>query len=1029
MDYNFLKGYEGQIVVCRFGDKWKEERKNHLYNGRITNQNVREILDKELVIEFDFLQDWEIGSEQFKEARENAEKWISEIEGVLKEQNKHFKETDHKGKSPHIRFFVEGLEHYPKQYAQQYKLKLVEAILENIGFKSEMVELDRSLLTSDKKLVSLEGKPHFKPKWKGNVEEVVYEHSKGEKYQVQKERMDEIITEINQSLKTDNKEINLDPVNIKDVDVQGLSQLWKEYYTEGYRNALLMAFGGLCRRKGLSLEEGQSLLKTLLEAVGKSEYYYNTSKELSYSWNYKPEEVAVYSHLKRIGDKAEELYKKLKKCFMSKDEREYIRVKLSQLNASYVGKNVSINCQITGEQSQKAVPKGITVNCETCGKQEYFSSMDYPDLFISEIKKQTQLNEIKKKLFCDCIHAEAEEGYKPKPLKKVRIMGYMDHSVLFVRDLLIRDEKFTQGNYEPKKVYILGKELPKTKVINIKGKVFIEDKSNNISVIATEIIPLKNQIEDFFITEDMKQDFKKYFNGSVDLAEEINPDIVGEKRKIAKKCIISLLHSPSHIPDIERSKIIRGGIKVLFYGDTKVGKSEIAKDTSHKGYYELSEYAVMETGSRAGLLYTIDTDRGAIIWGVLALNDMGAVVIDGLQNIHSEEMGEFREALESGEIIVNRSIKGSAPARTRIIGCLNPFKPMNNYIYKCEALIDNYVFRNAPDVTRWDLFVPFCHNDVPSKDISQRVSKERKIPREIFINHIFWVWSRKPEQIEYTPSAIQEIKDKSKELMDTYSLESLPIVHNGVRDIISRLGVSKACELNSTDESNEKVIVEKDHITKAVEFYEEVLELMELDKYKQEREGKSEITEAEMVSVTKDLKDIHYKILAELKTGKKSSTELSDKLGKGIRTIKEYYDPLKKHELIETKTGRGVSLSLKGVKFVRWSLLGDSAIGQKNGTNKNIVQENGTIALMKVLSLSEKKEEKQEELIELPELINNKQQILEFLKKQKEEGKPIIAISELEKSCNPSLDLDKSVAELCKTGDIFKPKPIMVSLL
>ena len=102
------------------------------------------------------------------------------------------------------------------------------------------------------------------------------------------------------------------------------------------------------------------------------------------------------------------------------------------------------------------------------------------------------------------------------------------------------------------------------------------------------------------------------------------------------------MHSPCQIYDIERKKIIRGGLNVLFFGDTKVAKSEIAKDVTNKGYYALGEYSVCETGGRTGFLYTIDSDKGALIWGSLPLNDMGLLVLDGLQSMHSDEIGEFR---------------------------------------------------------------------------------------------------------------------------------------------------------------------------------------------------------------------------------------------------------------------------------------------------------------------------------------------------------------------------------------------------
>jgi len=73
----------------------------------------------------------------------------------------------------------------------------------------------------------------------------------------------------------------------------------------------------------------------------------------------------------------------------------------------------------------------------------------------------------------------------------------------------------------------------------------------------------------------------------------------------------------------------------------------------------------------------------------------------------------------------------------------------------------------------------------------------------------------------------------------------------------------------------------------------------------------------------------------EIKHEQKTSTQLSAILDKSADTIKEHYKPLKKHNLIETKTGQRVSLSIRGVRFVRWGMLSAGGLGDKNTPNKN----------------------------------------------------------------------------------------------
>jgi len=934
-NYNFLRGWEGKIIVCRMYDEWQTRRQDFLYNGVISNQNLREKLPNEIILEFDHKE--KLG---FEEARKEAENFINRIKEVFIKNNVFFYVTDHKGKSPHIRFFVNGLEHYPNKYAREYKLRLVEDILKEIGFKSDLIELDRTLITSITKLISLEERPHFKEKYNGEIERIIFDNKEGIKPEVKKEIMEKIIADLNNSYKIDNKEISISKIEVKDVNIEKLIDFWKKHYKEPKRNALLLAFGGICVRKGLTLEEAGNLLKFLLDSVELSNFYDRIFNELKYSFEHKKEEIAVLYHLKNVFSEEESLliHRELKECFLTNKEIEFTKVKLFQLKASYIGKSVSIDCQITGEQSQKALVIKYIYICPDCSNEITLDFANNEEVIIFSAKQEPKICSCGKKGKFNLINRE-----------------YSDHSILYVRDLLDKEEKFLQQRYEQKQIYVIGKELPRTKIISIKGKVIIEPKTNNISIIANDIKPLKNQIEDFTITSELKQEWKKYFSNGINLAEEINPDIVGEKRKIAKKSVISQLHSPCQIYDIERKKIIRGGLNVLFFGDTKVAKSEIAKDVTNKGYYALGEYSVCETGGRTGFLYTIDSDKGALIWGSLPLNDMGLLVLDGLQSMHSDEIGEFREALEIQEVIVNRSIKGTALARTRILGCMNPNKPMNEYIYKCQALKDNYVFFKTPELTRWDLFIPFCQKDVSSDIVQKRTSKDRQIPKEIFISHIFWIWSRKPEQMIYTESSVGRIKEISKELIDNYSLENLPIVHNGVRDILTRLSVSIAGELHSTDESHENIIVEKEHVNMAYNFYTDVLNLLQLDRYKEDIEGKSSLTDNDCISIAKELGKTEWNILELIKHEPKSSTQLSEILNMVDKTIKRHYDKLKRHELIETKTGKGISLSLRGIKFVRWGMQTNRDIGTKSVPNKNNGDKKSPYVPMEVYTPIDKK--------------------------------------------------------------------------
>ena len=323
--YEHLKGYEGKIVILKANDNsfpfWQQERTKYLYNGKITDQNEREILDNEIIIEFDY-DDVENDTEKSESIRKEADYWIKRIKLFLIELGVYFYITDHKGKCSHIRLCIKGLEYQPHKYSSQYKLELVLNILDEIGFKSDILRLDRGLITSRAKLISLENKPHYKSKWNGEIEKVIFQNKSARVLGVKIERINEIIQKIERSNNIDNSLIKNEKISITEIDIEELKNIWKEHYKPGKRNSLVLAFGGLCHRKNLTIEESNDLLKKLLTHIGFEDHFRVCSNELSYGFNHKKEEVAVYYHLKKFGLQDEEtrnLYNKFKACFKDKN--------------------------------------------------------------------------------------------------------------------------------------------------------------------------------------------------------------------------------------------------------------------------------------------------------------------------------------------------------------------------------------------------------------------------------------------------------------------------------------------------------------------------------------------------------------------------------------------------------------------------------------------------------------------------------------------------------------------------------------
>jgi len=591
------------------------------------------------------------------------------------------------------------------------------------------------------------------------------------------------------------------------------------------------------------------------------------------------------------------------------------KIKISDLCAKLIGCRVEADVQVKGESTQKAIPKVVELCCKVCGYRE---TLNY-----------SMLEEEEKAVFLASLVFGKGEGLavlaknqicKRGPHKfRVQPVDYMDFAVLFVCDLLDPLVRFESRVYQTKKIYLVGQRVPYAKKITIHGRVYLEPSTRNITIIAEKAEPYEDEISNFEVTEEDKEAWIKYFmdRDPAELRSQVAPGMVG--RPIVQESLLLTLHSVAIIPDIY-GQPIRGCLRVIFFGDTKTYKSRSAKDLTIN-HYGLGDYVVGESSSRTGITYTIDSDNNALIWGVLPLNDLGFLVIDGMHSLHKEEWRETREALESQRVVVRRKLSGEALARTRVLGIINPgmrdHKPLNTYMFKCQALRDTYIFSDPPDITRWDFFIPFSRGDVPEADIAEAKPVERPIPDSVFVRHVFWAWSRKPEHIVYTEEAKEKIKQEAKRFMEKYAIDDIPVVHLGYREVIARVSVAYAALMHSTDENHEKVIVKKVHVEKAAAFLEKLAQLLELDEYKLEREGKLRIVKEELEEIINDLDSIALKILDLIKSEPKSSRELSEALDVDEKTIKRRYATLLKHQLVETAPGRGVSLTPRGILFLK----------------------------------------------------------------------------------------------------------------
>lgn len=253
---DFLKPYMGRIYVISVVDEkfpfYKKNRNQFIYHGVLNGENMRQKFPEELVIEFDkknkFCPDYLCRSESLF--------WMKKLRDILEVWKVRFHIVDHSGLSPHLRLSIKGLEDYPEAVRKEYKRLFLEDLLSFINFKPQNIKLDKAFAIKSNVPITLEDRPHWKKKYNGNIEKVIYENSYSS-MRVQREKAGIIAN----SLCTSAEESYIaSPVGFSFSSFKGLFNL---YYAEGRRHYIVTAVAELLQKNGFSFWQAKDLILPL----------------------------------------------------------------------------------------------------------------------------------------------------------------------------------------------------------------------------------------------------------------------------------------------------------------------------------------------------------------------------------------------------------------------------------------------------------------------------------------------------------------------------------------------------------------------------------------------------------------------------------------------------------------------------------------------------------------------------------------------------------------------------------------------
>jgi Mn-dependent DtxR family transcriptional regulator/DNA-directed RNA polymerase subunit M/transcription elongation factor TFIIS len=606
-------------------------------------------------------------------------------------------------------------------------------------------------------------------------------------------------------------------------------------------------------------------------------------------------------------------------CKLPLEERRL--VSLRTMRAKDLNVPALVKIRVSAETQQKAVNTKYNAHCEKCGESREIDLLapEMADTLIQLLTKSSRAEFTINKFLPRKVGAGDEKHSHKWLLTPIEAS---DYRILQIRDLVgleeVSEKSLVARDYT---AYFLS-TLTSNKTLVLDGEVFVNPRNDDLTFLSTRAHPLANSVEDFRLDERKTLELKKLLSSNnyeelLSLADcTIAPIIVG--RALAKLASLVATCSPNWFRVKGVEDPVPGCIKLMLVGDKRTGKGTIARWY----YYTLavSEHGIGESASRAGLLYCVDSDKKMILWGLLPQADLGLATIEGLHGISSDQLAEFREALVSQKVKVNKKVTGEAWCRARIIADANASKNLKDFVFPVQAILSVPCFLDPVDIVRWDLFVAFDEDSVSMRQITElKAPPGRPLPLDILRNLVMFAWSRKIDQIVVTDEAIEYARKSVVENLSKYRTGEIPLLHNG--SLWSLLRISIAFAILTFSVEGENVLILQRHAEMAENLIKELLDQWEIEQYIRNM-GATTVTDEDLDELINWLKgkEAACAVLRELSIRSWQGNDLAKRIGYDDGHTRNTMSQLRSRELVMRRAG-SYTLTAKGAALVKKQFL------------------------------------------------------------------------------------------------------------
>jgi hypothetical protein len=503
------------------------------------------------------------------------------------------------------------------------------------------------------------------------------------------------------------------------------------------------------------------------------------------------------------------------------------------------GKQLAMNVTVIGRKDPTfSVPHVVTMacnmdagpKCRKCPMATLWEGEHQITIKPDNVEAISKMIAVREEKIIEVLRAEIEA-------QKCNRLGFEVDEAQTVEELFVMsslDRKLhEEADYTQRRIYNIGRhKTQENSAANVIGTTIPSPVDRRNEFFSWDLKESVTSLDNFKITTDTISRLS-IFNPSrnqtpLDKLEEIADDLSVNVTKIYGRNDLHIAmdlvwHSALHFP-LDGKIISRGWLEFIVVGDTRTGKSETAIRLS--AHYGLGHVVGCEGATFAGLVGAVKqiSNEWTITWGEITVNDRRLVVLDEATGLSQEIISLLSDVRSRGRAQLTKADRRETDARCRLIWIANqrPNKYIDERAYAGIDMLQSVI--GAPeDIARFDFAMSVDMNDVSAELLNNSRHKKKKhtYTSELCNELILWVWSRKPNQIEWQKEAYDLVYKMATIMGEKFHDDPPLIQRTNAREKIARLAVAVAGRLFST-EDGETLIVKTEHVEAACEFLERI---------------------------------------------------------------------------------------------------------------------------------------------------------------------------------------------------------------